>query len=198
MAGKADAVAQAVREVFAVTGVCDDLARGGVELAGSDAGLGGSARGVERALKHCVGLQEVLRCLGSLAYHVGAGAIGLVAGRQRAAQVHHHGVPLFEDTVGKVVVRVGTIRPGADDDEGDGFVLLQDQRVQLVRDLALRATGLEQISSALVHAVDGCAGLCQLDGLLVVFDHEQLRHRVGGKLGCRQQRLEGEDVVRGQ
>ena len=129
MAGKPDAVAETVGEVLAVACVCDHVAGRSVELAGGNAGLGGLARGVERALQHRVGLEEVLRCLGHIAHDVGAGAVGLVSGGQRAAKVHHHRVALFEDAVGEVVVRVGAVGPGADDDELHVRMFFKDQRV---------------------------------------------------------------------
>ena len=93
-------------------------------------------------LEHLVVGAEVGR---GLADGVGAGRVGAVAARHRAADVDHDRVAGLDHPVRQLVVRAGAVGPGADDHEVDGGVALGDDRLgDVPADLALGAAGLEE------------------------------------------------------
>ena len=110
----------------------------GVDQLGGHPGPDGGDGALLRVLQRRVGLLDPGRRLG--ADGVGAGAVGVVAARQRAADVDDHDVAALDHPVRHVVVRAGAVRARADDDErGRGVALLDDRRGDVRADLRLGA-----------------------------------------------------------
>ena len=194
-----DAVAGAVHEVLAQPGVGQHVARGGVDVGGAHTRAHRGHRGGLRALQHRVVLGDLRR---RLADAIGAGAVGVVAGLHRAADVDDDDVAVAQCAIGAFVVRVSPVGAGADDDECGFRMSFGDNGFGDVgSDLCFGAPGYEETRHPRVHPVDGRTGGAQRLDLRVVLDHPQARQHLGGQhrggaemLGQRQQVQRGHGV----
>ena len=112
-----------------------------------------------RALQHRVAPRD----LGvGLADAVRTGGVGVVTGFVGAADVDDDDVAGAQFTVGALVVRVGAMRPGADDDECDLRMSFGDNGLRDVGGhVGLGTAGHQELRHARVDAVDRRAGLAQ-------------------------------------
>ena len=95
---------------------------------------------------------------GRIAHREGAGGVGEVP-PEPAAEVGDDDIPLLDDTVGRLVVRRGTVGPRSDDGEGGGVVALLDQRPgDDPGQVALGAAGEPRPGQPRRHPVGGGAG----------------------------------------
>ena len=105
---------------------------------------------------------------------VGAGRVGVVAGFVRPADVDDDDVAGPQLTVRALVVRVGAVRAGPDDDERHFRMPLGHNRFGDVRgDVSLGAARYQELRHPGVHPVDGRARLAQRVDLGGVLDHPQ-------------------------
>ena len=169
----ADAVPGAVDEPLPQPGLGDRPPRGRVDLLGGHPGPHARHRPLLGVLEHRVGLADLGRRLP--ADRVGAGGVGVVAARQRTADVDHDDVADLDHPVRHVVVRARAVGTRADDHERRLRVPLLDDRGRDVgRGLRLGAARLEELGHPGVHAVDRGARGPQLAHLGRVLAHPQL------------------------
>ena len=122
-------------------------------------GLTLSGRRLLGVVEHVVVRREVI---GRVPDRVGAGAVGAVAGRHRAADVDHDHVAVLDDPVGDLMVRRGGVRPGADDHEVHLDVPLgEDGLGDLRAHLAFGQAWPQPAGHVGVHPVDRLARLPQ-------------------------------------
>ncbi len=124
-----------------------------------DAGPHGVDRRLLGALQHRVAPRD----LGvGLADAVRTGGVGVVSGFVGAADVDDDDVAGAQFAVGALVVRVGAVRPRADDDERDLRMPFGDNGFGDVGGhVGLGTAGHQELRHAGVHAVDRRAGLAQ-------------------------------------
>ena len=133
---------------------------------------------------------------------VGAGRVGVVARFVRPTDVDHNDVARPQFTVRALVVRVGAVRAGPDDDERHFRMPLGHNRFGNVRgDVSLGAARYQELRHPGVYPVDGRARLAQRVDLGGVLDHPQSPQHVGGQhrhhaqhVGQRQQMQRGHRV----
>ena len=121
----------------------------------------------------------------------------MVAAGQGAADVDNHNVARLDHTVGVIVVRVGAVRAGADDDEVHHLVLFEDQAFQFLGHVVFRHACAQQVRDLAVDFVDGGAGAAQLGKLFVVLADERLGEHLGGIHGGDAAGLQFQQVVGG-
>ena len=90
--------------------------------------------------------------------------------------------PVFQLAVGALVVRVGAVGPGPDDDERHLRMSFGENRLRDVGGhVGLGAARHQELGHAGVHAIDCRSGLAQRVDLRSVLDHSQAAQHVGGE-----------------
>ena len=179
MAVHADAVSEAVREVFeagAVAGVDDDVARGGVDRFERRARLRGFERGALRALHD---VEDLVHLVGRLAEDERARDVGLVA-FDGAAVVDHDDRAFANDLRRDRAVRQRGPLAGLHArfaGKSDAVVRLRDQ----LGDIVLRHARLQRFVDGLVDLQRGGVGELHQRQLVRVLDHAA----AGGDRRCR-------------
>jgi len=116
-----DSVARAVDEPVGQSGCGEPVAGGRVDRLGGNPGTGGGDRSFLGRLQLRIGAGDLGTRLGEA---VGAGAVRVVTGVNRTADIDDDDVVIGDDALGMLVVRIGAVRSGSDDDEGGGGVSL--------------------------------------------------------------------------
>ena len=174
-----DAVAGAVHEILSQTGLRQYVAGGGVDRLGAHTGTNGRHRGGLCPLQHRV----LTGHLGvRLAEAVGAGAVGVVSGLDRASDVDDDDIAGLQLPLGAFVMRVRAVWSGADDDESGLRMSLGDNGVGDIRGhLGLGAPGHQELRHLGVHPINSGTGGAQRLDFVGVLDHSQCGQHAGGQ-----------------
>ena len=160
-----------MHEILSQTSLRQHIAGGGVDRLGAHTGTHSFHCGGLRTLQHRV-VSGDLRI--RLAEAVGAGAVGVVSGLDRAADVDDDDIAGLQFPVGAFVVRVRAVWSGADDDERGLRMAFGDNGVgDIGGHFSLGAPGYQELRHLGVHPVDGGSGGAQRLDLVGVLDHPQ-------------------------
>ena len=106
----------------------------------------------------------------------------MVSGFVAAADVDDDDVTDLQFAVRVAVMRVGSVRSGADDDERHLRMSFGDNRFgDIGGDVGLGPARCQKLRHPGMHPVDGRAGLAQRVDLGRLLDHPQPAHHVGGQ-----------------